>query len=256
MITKRLERWVSSRFSMLYTRSMPASPIPRFIANNLYYLEDVRKRLIGAVIIFIITFIAGFSYSGPIVRYLLSKIDLEQVAMVVTSPFQFLNLASDIGILVGLLFTLPYLFIQFFLFIRPALSKEEFLSLLLLIPATLFLFCLGTLYGFAALYYGLQLIADLNTSFGLQNLWDIGLFIAEIMITSLLLGACFEFPIIIYLAGKAGFLSRQALMRRRRMAYAAIIIFVALLPPTDGISLLIMTLPLVVLYEASLLLLA
>jgi sec-independent protein translocase protein TatC len=113
---------------------------------------------------------------------------------------------------------------------------------------------MGTGYGFITLYYGLQLIADLNVSFGLQNLWDIGFFIAQITITSLLLGVFFEFPMILFVLSKLGMVSKQHLKKGRRLAYAVIIIVVALLPPTDGISLVVMSLPLLLLYELSVLL--
>ena len=125
---------------------------------------------------------------------------------------------------------------------------------LLLVPAACALFAIGCTYGFVSLYYGLQLIADINVSFGLENLWDVSLFIAQIAITSMLLGAFFEFPILLLLASKLGLITKQALRNGRRLAYAGIIIIVALLPPTDGISLIVMSLPLILLYELSILL--
>lgn len=237
---------------MVYTTLINmVDKLPRFLSTNLYYLEELRVCLVRSIVVFIIAFIAGFAYCGPIVRFALSKLQLEQVSIVVTSPFQFLNLASDIGILSGLLITLPYIFIQFLFFVRPALSKHEFRLFFFLIPGACALFALGAAYGFITLYYGLQLIADLNVSFGLQNLWDISLFMAEIMITSLLLGACFEFPILLVIANKVGLISKTILTKHRRTAYASIFILISLLPPTDGVSLIVMSLPLVLLYEIS-----
>lgn len=206
------------------------------------------------VYVFIVVFGLGFFFSGSIIRGAVTFLSIENVSIVVTSPFQFLNLASDIGILVALIATIPFATLQLFLFLRPALSKREWRMALLLVPAACALFAIGCTYGFVSLYYGLQLIADINVSFGLENLWDVSLFIAQIAITSMLLGAFFEFPILLLLASKLGLITKQALRNGRRLAYAGIIIIVALLPPTDGISLIVMSLPLILLYELSILL--
>ncbi len=73
-------------------------------------------------------------------------------------------------------------------------------------------------------------------------------------ITAALLGFVFEFPLLLTLFIKLGVIRVEALKNKRRIAYFLICCLTALLPPTDGLSLIAMALPLVLLYEATILL--
>lgn len=119
------------------------------------------------------------------------------------------------------------------------------------LPLSLLLFLVGFSYGFGILYYALDTIAGLNVSLGIQNLWDIGKFIYEISLTSVLLGLLFEFPIVLTFFVSVGILDVKFLKTNRRVAVVILFIFTALLPPTDGVSLIIMVVPMVVIYEVT-----
>jgi sec-independent protein translocase protein TatC len=96
-------------------------------------------------------------------------------------------------------------------------------------------------------------MASLNVSFGLTNLWDISLFMTQIVLTSALLGILFEFPLVMTGLIRLGVFDISLLVAHRRLAYALIFIIVSLLPPTDGLSLIIMSVPMVALYELTIL---
>ncbi|MBP6948680.1 MAG: twin-arginine translocase subunit TatC [Candidatus Pacebacteria bacterium] len=222
---------------------------PSILQEYYVYLEDMRVLLYQSTILFIITFIVGFIFSGKIIQLFLTLFDIKSVSVVVTSPFQFLDLATDISLFIALFISIPFTIIRIYMFLRPAISKSELRSFFFAIPISFILFIFGTLYGFTSLYYGLQIIAQVNVSFGLQNLWDVGTFIAQLSTTAVILGGLFQFPLFIFLLSKLGIVTRKMLVHRRKIAYSTIIIVVALLPPTDGLSLIIMSLPLIILYE-------
>lgn len=89
----------------------------------------------------------------------------------------------------------------------------------------------------------------LNASLGLTNIWDVNKFLSQIVVTSALLGLLFQFPLLLTFLIKTNILDRQFLKDNRRWAVLVIFIFVALLPPTDGISLIMTALPLMAIYE-------
>jgi len=64
----------------------------------------------------------------------------------------------------------------------------------------------------------------------------------------------FEFPLVLTLLIKFGIITSQILKDKRRVAYLILLSLIALLPPTDIISLIAMTLPLALLYEMTILL--
>lgn len=101
------------------------------------------------------------------------------------------------------------------------------------------------------MYYALMILAEINIQVGIKNIWDVGMFLSQIILTSALLGALFQFPLLMTLLVRFGLLNIALLKEKRRISYFIIVVFVTLLPPTDGLSLLAMALPLVFLYEVT-----
>ena len=214
----------------------------------------MRRRLYRGVVLFVIFFTAGFLFAGTILKRILDLMNLKQVTIITSSPFQFVDIAMDVGFFLGLMVCVPYIIYSFYAFIVPALTRKEKRKLLKSTPLSILLFIVGFSYGFFILYYALEALASINVSLGIANFWDIGQFLSQIFITSALLGLVFEFPLLLTLLLKLGVITPQILKNQRRMAYFLIICLTALLPPTDGLSLVAMSLPLVLLYEATILL--
>lgn len=224
-----------------------------FISKFTPYLEDIRRRLYFTAIFFAATFAVGFLSTRYIIKFTLSLFKLDEVSIVTTSPFQFAELSIDIGLFCAFLFTFPIVIFNIYSFLRPALSKWERKVFFSLVPVSLTLFVLGFAYGFAIMYFALIVLAEINTKVGIQNIWDIGMFLSQIVLTSSLLGVLFEFPIIMTYVIRLNIIDVNILRNKRRLAIFIIFIFVTLLPPTDGISLLAMALPLVLLFEITIL---
>ncbi len=218
------------------------------------YLEDIRKRLYRVVILFSVLFITGFFGAARILKFVIGEFHIDGVTIAVSSPFQFANLAMDIGFFVALVVCIPYGIYTVYSFISPALISKEKNVLLRSVPYSVGLFLFGFLYGFAVLYYALELLAQVNISIGIQNIWDITEFISQMFLTATLLGVLFEFPIIITILLRFNIIEVQFLKDKRKLAHFLTFCFVSLLPPTDGLSLVIMSLPLVILYEVTILL--
>lgn len=215
------------------------------------YLEDIRRRLYNLVIVFIIFFFLGFFNSGQILKLIVQVFHMENADIVTTSPFQFFDLAMSVGIYTGLILCSPVFLYHVYGFLKDGLSRDEKRFFFILVPVSGALFCTGFLYSFSILYFTLNSIAAFNMSLGIQNFWDISKFLLQIIATSALLGIIFQFPLILMFLIKMGVMSPQFLREKRRHAVALMFILTALLPPTDGLSLLVMVLPLVVIYEGT-----
>jgi len=227
--------------------------IKAFIAKFSPYLEDIRKRLYKISILFALLFVVGFLSTSQILKHILSLFNIKDVVIATTSPFQFADLSINIGLFTAFLISCPILVYHIFMFLKPALTKKERGLFFFLLPVTLILFSVGFIYGFLILYYALILLAQINNTIGVKNIWDIGMFLSQIVLTSTLLGVLFQFPIICTFALKLGLLDVNFLREKRRLAVLIIFIFTSLLPPTDGLSLLAMALPLILLYEVTIL---
>jgi sec-independent protein translocase protein TatC len=223
--------------------------IINFINKFIPYLEDIRKRLYFTAIVFIICFVIAFFSASTIIRLIISFFEIKDVVIATTSPFQFADLSIDIGLFFAFLVSLPLFVYNAFSFLRPALSKRERKLFFSFIPLSIILFVAGFIYGFLIMYYALIVLAQINVHIGVQNIWDVGMFLTQIVLTSALLGVLFQFPIVVTFIIKMRLLSVDLLKKKRRLAVFIIFVFTTLLPPTDGLSLLLMALPLILLYE-------
>ncbi len=226
----------------------------QFISEYGPILEDAKRRLIFMAVFFVFLFIAGFFASPYILKALIAHIGFAGVSYVVLSPFQLLSTSMDIGFFFAIVFSMPLILAELYEFLSDAFtSKEKRAFLSYLLSAVLF-FTLGFIYGGAVLYYAAETVAAYNGSLGIQNVWDIDTFISQTLMTASLLGVLFEYPLVLWVLMKLGIIQKQLLVEGRRYAIAATVIIVALLPPTDGLSLIIMSVPLLGMYELTLLL--
>lgn len=224
-----------------------------YIAEYGIYLEDLKSRVLFVIKSFIAVFIIGFLMTGFIVKTLIHFLDFENVSIVITSPFQMVDIAMSTGFFVASVLMAPIVVYQIYSFLSPGLLPRERRLFIFLIPVALLLFFVGFAYGFMTLYFGISLIAEVNVKLGVVNYWDIGKFISDIVLTSSLLGIIFQFPIVTTFLIRIGIIDSFFLRNRRRVAYFLIFIFVSLLPPTDGLSLILMASPMIIIYELTIL---
>ena len=222
------------------------------LKNNpqyLKYLDEIRQRVYSLVVFFVIFFVLGFVYAGNIIGFIINNLNISNVSIVTTSPFQFFNLSMNVGIAVAMVLVLPLLLFHIYYFLRDGLNLSEKRFFFKLLPISAILFCIGFIYGFIIMYYAFNYIAGVNASLGISNIWDIDKFISQIAVTAALLGVIFQFPLVLSFLVKTNMVTVGFLKQKRRIAFAVIFIIVSLLPPTDGLSLIVMSLPLIFIYE-------
>lgn len=215
------------------------------------YFEDLFRRIYILTISFIVLFIIGFFLSPSIIKALTHFFNFKDVSLSTTAPFQLFDLLMDVSIAFAATLSVPLLLYHFYAFVGSGLRYSEKRFFFFTLPLGLGLFLFGFAYSFGILYFTMQTLADINISLGVINLWNISVFLSQILSTSILLGLIFEFPIIMTFLVKLNLLKISFLRQKRRYAIFVMVVLTSLLPPTDGISLLMMVLPLVLLYEGT-----
>jgi sec-independent protein translocase protein TatC len=213
------------------------------------YLEDIQKRFYFSFIIILGVFLIGVLSSGLIIKNFIKYFNIDNVILTTTSPLQFADVAINIGFFCAIIVALPLFIYNLLSFSYSALNKKELQKLLLGIFISLLLFVFGFIYGFFILFYSFSLLAVINESLGIKNIWDISIFLSQIIMTSSLLGIIFQFPLVLSILIKIELFSLAQLKAKRRLVIIMLFILTALLPPTDGLSLIAMALPLYILYE-------
>lgn len=219
------------------------------LAEHTPYIEEMRRRIYRIALFIAAVFVIGFFATIPIFKALNHFFQVKDAAIVVTSPFQFLDLAMSTGMFFSVVLSLPFVVYQVLAFVNSGLTQNEKKAAYFYSSLVFALFAIGFAYGFATMFYSVNLMAGVNISMGLQNYWDISKYLTQIFLTSALLGLLFQFPIVLTILSRIGAINTKFLKAKRRYAMAAIFIIVSLLPPTDGLSLIVMSLPLVLMYE-------
>lgn len=218
------------------------------------FLKEIRKRIILTVSIFAASTLIGFVFYEQIIKFLIAPLSLEGVNIVFTSPFQFINLAISCGISVGLIVVFPLILYQILSFLRPALSRKEFKTMTRLIPFCLILFVVGFVFGAVVMRWQIQLFIDRSIAIGIGNVLDISKLLSTVLMTSVFMGLGFQFPIILLLLIHLGVVNSDALKKQRMWIYVGSFVFAILLPVDSILADILLALPLIILFEVTLLL--
>jgi sec-independent protein translocase protein TatC len=157
----------------------------------------------------------------------------------------------------GLVIAFPYVFYEFWKFVKPALTKKELRKTRGVIFWVSFLFFLGILFGYFVLMpFSMNFLGSFSMSDTIQNIWTIKSYINTMMPLVLGAGLAFQLPLVIYFLAKIGLITGKFLRTNRRYAIVIILIIAAIITPPDVVSQVVVTFPLWILYEISILLAA
>jgi sec-independent protein translocase protein TatC len=152
----------------------------------------------------------------------------------------------------GFIIGFPYILWEFWRFISPALYEKERKKAALFIIISSLLFFIGVLFGyFIVVPLSINFFATFNASTAIVNQFTIDSYISMIKTSLIASGLLFEMPVIIYFLTKLGLVTPQYLRKYRRAAIVIILIVAAIVTPPDIPSQIIVSIPMLILYEAS-----
>ncbi len=231
-----------------------ATPIEEITAKYLPYLQEIQKKLFILVCTIITAGIFGFIYYQPILKSIMGFFDLKGISLVLTSPYQFFDLAVNTGLATGIVVAFP-VFIYFLVgFLKPALDKKEFQIIKNLIPISLILFLCGFAFGTWVMQFVIYIYYQTDIDFNVNYIWDISHLFAITIIMGVCLGLVFEMPVVLTILMRLKIVSKDFIAANRKFFYTFIIIAAAFMPPSDIISLTILTIVPLFLFEVALLL--
>jgi sec-independent protein translocase protein TatC len=218
------------------------------------FLAEVRKRVFLTFLVFAIATAFGFIFNEKIIKLLVSALSLEGINIVFTSPFQFINLAISCGITTGLIVVLPFFITQVLHFLKPALKRKEFKTLVRFLPLSTILFLAGFIFGSIIMKWQIEIFLTRSVSLGIGNTLDISRLLTTVFLTSVLMGIGFQFPIILLLLMRIGVVKASKLSKKRLWVYLGSFIFTLFLPPDSILADVILSLPFIILFELTLIL--
>lgn len=221
------------------------------------HLSELRFRLIRAAIAIIIGGLASYYFSEQIFDVIRSPIlsYLKNVGLVFTAPMDKFMAHIKVSLFSGIILSSPFWFYQIWNFVAPGLYKQERRYALSFITSALVLFLVGILMCYMVI---LPVTFEFLLGFGGtvdQPMITINEYLSFFITMHLAFGLAFELPLILVILGMLGIVSQAFLKDKRRYAVVLMSIFSALVTPSpDAITLLMLLIPLMVLYEIAVIL--
>ncbi|MFN4763243.1 twin-arginine translocase subunit TatC [Gillisia sp. Q332] len=157
-----------------------------------------------------------------------------------------------VSITAGFIIAFPYVIYEFWKFVAPAMKTNEKSNARGFIFISSLLFFLGVLFGYYVITpLSINFLGKYQVSELVLNEFDISSYISLVRASVLASGLIFELPIIIFFLTKVGVITPQFLRTYRKYALVLVLIFSAIITPPDIVSQIIVAIPVLVLYEIS-----
>jgi sec-independent protein translocase protein TatC len=152
----------------------------------------------------------------------------------------------------GFIIAFPYVFNQFWKFVKPALTKKELRSTRGVIFWVSLLFLMGVVFGYYVIApYTVSFFANFQLDTNIENRWTITSYLDTLIPLILGTGLAFQLPLVMYFLTKISIVSSAFLKKYRKHAIVIMLIVAGIITPPDVLSQIIVTLPLILLYEVS-----
>jgi sec-independent protein translocase protein TatC len=219
-------------------------------ATLVEHLDELRSRLIVAIVAIVPLFALTFAFHEQIMEWLIGPLpdDKKLVTLGVTEPF---TTSVKVSMIAALALALPVVLWQAWAFFAPAVQPHLERVILVFVVLATALFVTGVAFMYMIV---LPRALDFLTSYD-ANIYDIQIrasyYYTFAAMTLLAGGLAFLMPIFVLGLVRLRVLTSDRLRSNRRIAYVALLVFAILLPTVDPVSLAFETIPLLILFEMS-----
>ncbi len=220
------------------------------------HLTELRSCLIRSLIALAVGMTVSLIFAKDIFRFLqkpLLEVMPPDSGFIATLPFEALIAYLKVGALAGVFLASPVILHQIWKFVAPGLhERERRTTLLFTILSTIF-FVGGALFGYFEIFpVGFKFMVGTLNGTGIRFLPQMKDYLSFISRMLLVFGGIFEMPLVILLLAKAGLVKAEMLRRSRRYVIVALFLVAGILTPgPDVLSQLLLAIPLLVLFELS-----
>jgi len=221
----------------------------------LEHIGELRRRLIVVLVVLIAGLAVGLVCADPAYEYMMEQEPVSGMKLHAFSLWDGIGLYMKFALVIALVPVIPVAFYQLWAFVKPALGPRERRATLAYVPFALLMFLVGLAFSYfvvfpLAFHFTLSVARhlELQETFGIMQYFS---FLFSIVIPISLL---FELPMVLMFLTRLRIVNPHRLRKMRRLAYFIMVFLGVLVTPPDFISDLLVAVPLILLYEFSVLL--
>lgn len=216
------------------------------------HITEFRRRIIYILIIFIIGLLGGLLVADSIYNYLRSVEPAKSLSLHGFSLWDGISIYMKFAFIIALTITQPTILYQLWAFISPGLKREERRVALRYVPYIFVLFLLGLTFAYFIVFpMTFQFTTNMNRHMGLAESYGVIHYFSFMLNILLPISLLFELPIVIMFLTHIRVLNPLKLRKIRRFSYFILFICGTMLSPPDIISDMLVSIPLLILYEVS-----
>ncbi|WP_214626354.1 twin-arginine translocase subunit TatC [Paenibacillus agaridevorans] len=219
------------------------------------HLGELRKRIIYCLVVFAIGLIGGLLGAQPIFDYLVAAAPTSNLHLNAFSPWDAIGLYMKFAFAISFILAIPHTMFQLWAFVRPALKKQEQKATLRYVPWAFVMFLIGLAFSYFVVFPMAFLFTEkVSNNMGLEQTYGVMQYFSFLFNILLPVSLLFELPLIILFLSRIGILTPHTLKKVRKIAWFILILVAVSVTPPDVISDILVAVPLILLYEFSVLL--
>lgn len=216
------------------------------------HIVELRKRIVLILVALVIGLVGGLILADPIYTYLRSVEPAKNMPLHGFSLWDGISIYMKFAFIVALAITLPITLYQVWAFVSPGLRVIERRAALRYVPFVFVLFLLGLSFAYFVVFpMAFEFTSSINKHMDLQATYGITQYFSFMFNILLPISLLFELPVVIMFLTRIRLLNPLRLRKMRRLAYFVLIVLGTMLSPPDVISDILVSIPLLILYELS-----
>ena len=219
------------------------------------HLSELRRRILWTLTCFVVSIAIGFYFSPSIFTWIKHQPATIHITWNVFSLTDGLFIYMRCAFIIAFLITLPVLLYHIWSFVKPGLTQTEIKNSFWYIPMSAVLFIIGSLFAYYVVFpMMIRFMTQMNQSIGATETYGLDRYFGFMFNVIIPLGIAFVMPVVVLFLTKIGILHPRFFRKTRKFAYLGLVIIGSMISPPDFISHISVTIPLIILFEISVLL--